>query len=338
MGQPLIYQCHAGIVDVAVPILINDHYIGMILTGQVVLSEEDMQTLPKRNVYPPIDFTKYPEILKKREQFFNTFRRMTLKQIQAYSNLLFTIANYIAEIGYKKLIEQELNQQRLQLAEEEKAKAVLKKNMVKYELKSIQAQLNPSFLLNTFNSIQRQAILEDANITSDLLLSFASILRRSLKLKDSLTTIRDELKYINDYTILRNISSHKKIVFETDIDESCLTHEIPVFTLQPFIENVLINNWKTDNLDCHISLVVKSDEEIIRFNLSNRNLVINHETTQEILNTQSSKNKSMSVTTLNIKNVVDILIEYYGSRFTWKFLSSEQEGTTIQLSIPRYNL
>ncbi len=39
-GRPIVYKCHAGLVDFSIPILVGDSYIGAILAGQVLNSRE----------------------------------------------------------------------------------------------------------------------------------------------------------------------------------------------------------------------------------------------------------------------------------------------------------
>lgn len=37
MGRPYIYLCHCGIVDVAVPVMVGERYLGAVMFGQVRL-------------------------------------------------------------------------------------------------------------------------------------------------------------------------------------------------------------------------------------------------------------------------------------------------------------
>jgi ligand-binding sensor protein len=40
-GRPYIYLCHCGIVDVAVPVMVGDIYLGAVMFGQVRLRHKD---------------------------------------------------------------------------------------------------------------------------------------------------------------------------------------------------------------------------------------------------------------------------------------------------------
>ena len=42
-GEPLIYKCHAGLVDMAAPILVNGKNVGSVLGGQVLTTPPDEQ-------------------------------------------------------------------------------------------------------------------------------------------------------------------------------------------------------------------------------------------------------------------------------------------------------
>ena len=41
LGRPFIYLCHCGIVDVAVPIVVGEQYLGAVMFGQVRLPDGD---------------------------------------------------------------------------------------------------------------------------------------------------------------------------------------------------------------------------------------------------------------------------------------------------------
>ena len=43
LGRPYIYLCHCGIVDVAVPVMVGDRYLGAVMFGQVRLVNKDRE-------------------------------------------------------------------------------------------------------------------------------------------------------------------------------------------------------------------------------------------------------------------------------------------------------
>lgn len=41
-NQPYIYRCHFSIIDIAIPIIVNDNYLGAVMAGQIRLSDSDI--------------------------------------------------------------------------------------------------------------------------------------------------------------------------------------------------------------------------------------------------------------------------------------------------------
>ena len=42
-GEAVYYTCHAGLIDAAMPIMVNNQYIGSFLCGEVVLPETKLE-------------------------------------------------------------------------------------------------------------------------------------------------------------------------------------------------------------------------------------------------------------------------------------------------------
>ena len=71
MGRPYIYLCHCGIVDVAVPVMVGDIYLGAVMFGQVRLRHKDREKAERlvneiSSILPQEDAAQQ-EILRKYE-------------------------------------------------------------------------------------------------------------------------------------------------------------------------------------------------------------------------------------------------------------------------------
>ena len=91
--KPFIYICHAGIVDFAIPIIVNDLYLGAFMAGQVILSQLDSQYAPDRilhNVNQTFDPMKEARFLES----YTKLPIMRLDKIIALANMLLHIGNY----------------------------------------------------------------------------------------------------------------------------------------------------------------------------------------------------------------------------------------------------
>lgn len=100
-GEPVIYTCHAGLTDFAVPIMLEGRHIGSILGGQVL--DEEPKEFHFRAIARRIgvDEDKYIEALR-------TIKVVSQDTIKDAAHMLYLAANAISEISHKnfKLYEQ----------------------------------------------------------------------------------------------------------------------------------------------------------------------------------------------------------------------------------------
>ena len=110
--------------------------------------------------------------------------------------------------------------------------------LMKAELKLIQAQINPHFLFNALNTVI--AILrKDPARARELLLHISNFFRKNLKRVGDLATLEDELNHVHSYMVIEKARFENRLKLETDIDPELLHVPMPVFTLQPLIENAI---------------------------------------------------------------------------------------------------
>jgi len=333
-GQARIYVCHAGMVDAVVPIIIDDdHYLGAIFTGQVLLQEEDMGKVDHLGIPSTIDSNTFPDVVKSREDYQKNGRRITLEEMQANVDLLTTIANHIANLAYTSLMQEEISQSRMRLKEKTKQEEDMENRVAELELKVRQGQMNPTFLFNAFNSIHRQAILENAEKTSRLVHSLSGLLRRNLDQSQSFTTVEDEINYIRNYIDLNNVSTRRKTKLQLKVSPDCLDCYLPFFALQPLVENVFTHGPKDPEKEYQLLLSARREGFSVRIEMSDRSLYFSEEELERLTNIYT-KRSALTATTLSFQNVVTILTQYYGESFQWQITSTKEEGTRLTLRIP----
>ncbi len=106
------------------------------------------------------------------------------------------------------------------------------------ELKLIQAQINPHFLFNAINTIIAVS-RTNAEKARNLLLDLSNFFRKNLKRKEDVSTIREELEHVNSYLRIEKARFQDKLEIITQVDESLLNYKIPIFTIQPIVENAI---------------------------------------------------------------------------------------------------
>jgi len=94
--KPYIYLCHFGLIDFAVPIIINDQYLGAIMAGQVILTTADTDDELESIVnvqYKSIDLELENELTQLRKKL----PVVTLEQVRSVSNLMQHVSNFMVK-------------------------------------------------------------------------------------------------------------------------------------------------------------------------------------------------------------------------------------------------
>lgn len=95
LRKPHIYICHFGLIDLAIPIIVNDLYIGAFMAGQVLLSPQDLKDAPEP-ILPGVQ-SKWESIGDDLKDAFDALPVMPLDKITALANMLLHIVNYCVE-------------------------------------------------------------------------------------------------------------------------------------------------------------------------------------------------------------------------------------------------
>ncbi len=110
------------------------------------------------------------------------------------------------------------------------------------QIAKLQTQMNPHFIFNAINSVQRFVLQEDKNKALDYLNDFARLMRMTLNNSDKeLITLKEEkafLTYYLKFEILRYQDQFTyTIVNDAELDEDIV--ELPPMLVQPYVENAI---------------------------------------------------------------------------------------------------
>lgn len=141
------------------------------------------------------------------------------------------------------------------------SKELLLKNA---ELKAFQAQINPHFLYNTLDCVNGLVELKRPEDIKKTVTALASILRMSIKGAEFLT-VRENLRYTEQYMYIEKIRYGDKILFLTEIPESMMDYYIPKLVIQPLLENAIVHGISDMLGQGMIGLFGQEEEDAITF-------------------------------------------------------------------------
>lgn len=108
-------------------------------------------------------------------------------------------------------------------------------------LQMLKNQINPHFLFNTLNTIAGAAEMEEAETTEKMIQAMSRLFRYNLKSTASVMPFEREKKVVEDYIYLQKMRFGSRIRYTSDCSQDTMEVMIPVFALQPLVENAIVH-------------------------------------------------------------------------------------------------
>jgi hypothetical protein len=150
--------------------------------------------------------------------------------------------------------------------DEQTSRAALAAELSEVKLESLRSQLRPHFLFNTLNAIS-VLVTEDARVAQQMILRLSGLLRRSLDEDAHQVALRQELAFVNDYLDIQRARFGDRLGVELAIAPETLAALVPVFFLQPLLENA-IEYGKSDDARTAVSLTAVRELDDLRIVLA----------------------------------------------------------------------
>jgi two-component system, LytTR family, sensor kinase len=157
----------------------------------------------------------------------------------------------------------------------EKTKEILEQEKIKAELLQLKGIVNPHFLFNNLNSLS-SLIAENPARAEVFLDELTKVFRYLLRNNEhDLTTLSNELKFIQSYYHLLQSRYGQGIEMDVQIDNSYEELYIPPMTLQLLVENAVKHNRLEKDNPLKISICsAPGNKLVVKNNISKRDTII----------------------------------------------------------------
>lgn len=142
----------------------------------------------------------------------------------------------------------------------------IEKQIRALEKSALKAQMNPHFIFNVLNSINRTITQKNPEKASDLLTKFAKLIRSTLtNARSEKICLEDEIAYLDSYLYLECVRSNNSFSYKIHCDESIDQYEIeiPPMIIQPFVENAIKHGLK-DIQNGVVSVDISMKDDILK--------------------------------------------------------------------------
>lgn len=240
----------------------------------------------------------------------------------SFNTMSESISGYVKDLEQKVIIEKKLH-------DEEMAIIRMEHLLQSAEFQALQSQVNPHFLFNTLNTISRTAMFEDAEDTVKLIQALSNLLRYRIRSSEDEVTLAEELDLIQEYIYLQKMRFKDRLNFVLDVKGNVDTLHIPVFTLQPLVENAIIHGIEPKIQGGTVRIKVRSKKDRTVIAVTDSGIGISKERLRALLDRSRLKNAER----IGVANVYNRFKLHYGSAGSFRMLSREGIGTYIRLVI-----
>ncbi|HLG39965.1 MAG TPA: histidine kinase, partial [Chitinophagaceae bacterium] len=190
-------------------------------------------------------------------------------------------------------LQHELELQRL---ESEKAKAELQQQAAELEMQALRAQMNPHFIFNSLNSINRFILQNNKAQASGYLTKFSRLVRLILQnSQESLIPLESELEALQLYLELEEVRfDHHfefKIKVEDDLDVSAI--KVPPLIIQPYAENAIWHGLMHKEETGHLEIELFKENDLLCYKINDDG--IGRKKASELKSKSTSTHKSMGM-------------------------------------------
>lgn len=200
------------------------------------------------------------------------------------------------------------------------------------EVRQLEEQFNPHFVFNVMETVRYQ-IGENPETASEMLLSFANLMRYSINYGHTKVSLETDVEYINDYLLLQKIRYNNALRFELSIPDELLECQVPKLLLQPIIENSIKHGF-VQGQTLEILVAAERVGDDLRFTVRDNGAGIEPGRLEAIRESFSLELDSGIVRHIGLYNVQKVTSLLYGPQYGLTIDSTPGQGTCVTLTMP----
>ena len=234
------------------------------------------------------------------------------------------------------------NELLLQKFENEKTKAELEQQATELEMQALRAQMNPHFIFNSLNSINRFILQNNKTQASEYLTKFSKLVRLILQNSQAaMIPLESELESLELYLDLESLRfDHRfgyKISVPKDLDADVL--KVPPLIIQPFAENAIWHGLMHREDKGQLEIEISQVNDLLFFRIADNG--IGRKAASELRSKSATRHKSVGLKITADRIALLHNSNENGSMVTINDLVHEDgtaAGTEVIIKIPvRYN-
>jgi len=222
-------------------------------------------------------------------------------------------------------------------------------NLQKAEKKTLQAQITPHFLYNTFDTIIWLAESGKTDQVIEITRAFSDFFRISLSKGHEWITVSQELDHVRNYLKIQKIRYENILSYEFDVDDGIDDFPVLKLVLQPLVENAIYHGIKNKRgrgiiiVSAHLicdqtgqtSVMDQLEYSRIEFSVEDNGIGFTQERLKEVLDELNRRTDIENLKSVyGLYNVNKRLNLYYDESVALKIQSEYGKGTKVSFIVP----
>ncbi len=257
-----------------------------------------------------------------------------LFSIVAASLIIYLLARKRVRDKYKRKLE--ISMKELQLTEMKQKTFELEQKALALEMKTLRAQMNPHFIFNSLNSVNRFILQNNRNEASAYLTKFSKLIRMILQhSQEQLIPLENELDALKLYLELESIRFENKFEFKTSVQSSIDTAEVkvPPLIIQPYAENAIWHGLMHKESKGRLDIELTAEDQYLFISITDDG--VGRKKAAGLDNKPDNhKSIGMRLTQERIRNLAQGTEESYVQVFDLTNPDGSPAGTEVTIKIP----
>jgi two-component system LytT family sensor kinase len=191
------------------------------------------------------------------------------------------------------------------------------------EFRALRAQIEPHFLFNALNTIASFCRTNPLK-ARELIIDLSNYFRQTLKRQEDFVYLKDEIEFIQSYLSIETARFGDRLRLIIDVPEEMMDKKVPVFVLQPIVENAVKHGILPKPEGGEVYLKAFFEDGEIRFCVRDTGVGMDQKRLKEVLTKWPG---------IGLKNVNERLKLLYGEDHGLDIKTSVNNGTKVSFSI-----
>jgi len=255
--KKFIYFCPFGLLEVAIPIIVKNHYLGALYAGQVRCSDAPA-TVPRLDKMFAAELAGCPlnAALKKMYKSIPAYDFERFRHLARLISLV--IGQLCGEVEAGQLLSRDMNHE-LNASREEIKRLKAELKLKSSETVKLRSRLNCYFLINTLNAISNLTVIEEAPRTNELIILFAEYLKHGLPPQKHFVALSEEMENIERYLKMHKIRYGPLLNYSLNISRDLAARKAPLGVIPPFVERAVFCGLSTREAELHLTVTVAEE-------------------------------------------------------------------------------